>query len=102
MNKEEISRKGLELVAFSGEARTYYLEAVKAAKNKNFKESAKLIKQAEDSLIYAHKAQTDLIQKEAQGKYSEVTMMMVHGQDHLMTTILLRDILNTLIDIYRK
>ena len=32
----------------------------------------------------------------------EVGFITVHAQDHLMTTLLLKDIISTLIDVYKK
>lgn len=102
MTKEEMTYKGLELVGYAGEARSNYLIALKKAKEKKFEEAEKYLSEAEELVIEAHKAQTELLQIEAQGNYSDITLLMVHGQDHLMTTILLKDIIQTLIDIYRK
>ena len=45
---------------------------------------------------------TDLLQQEARGDNVEVGFIMVHGQDHLMTTLLLKDIVGTLMDVYKK
>lgn len=44
----------------------------------------------------------DVMQKEATGGDVEMGFIMVHAQDHLMTTLLLKDIIGTLIDVYRK
>ena len=46
-------------------------------------------------------AQTSLLAKEAQGEIAySVTMM--HGQDHLMTTLLLKDLMKHLLELYRR
>lgn len=42
------------------------------------------MKEADESLVKAHKIQTELIQAEAGGKHHEVTVLFVHAQDHLM------------------
>jgi len=42
-----------------------------------------------------------LLAKEAGGEEVELGFIFVHGQDHLMTTILLKDILEFLMDIYK-
>ncbi len=101
MTKEEASMIGFEIVAFSGDARSKLLMAVEKAKQGLFDESQKLIEQANECLVDAHKSQTELLQEEARGEGSEVGFIMVHAQDHLMTTLLLKDIINTLLDVYR-
>ncbi|PPE05737.1 PTS lactose/cellobiose transporter subunit IIA [Williamsoniiplasma lucivorax] len=102
MTKKEMSQKGMVLVGYSGDARSNYLIALKKAKQGQWNEVEQLISEGNQMLIEAHKAQTELLQTEAQGKYSDVTMIMIHGQDHLMTTVLLKDLIYTLIDIYKK
>ena len=47
-------------------------------------------------------AKRELLQQEARGDNVEVGFIMVHGQDHLMTTLLLKDIVGTLMDVYKK
>ena len=101
MTKEEVSMIGFEIVAYSGDARSKLLLAVEKAKQKDFTECDKLISEANDCLNDAHKSQTELLQLEARGENIDIGLITVHAQDHLMTTILLKDIINNLLDIYR-
>ena len=101
MTKEEVSLIGFEIVAYSGEARSKLLLAIEKAKAKEFEECKKLIEEANESLNDAHKSQTTLLQQEARVENVEIGFITVHAQDHLMTTILLKDIVNNLLDIYR-
>ena len=101
MTKEEVSMIGFEIVAYSGDARSKLLLAVEKAKQKDFTECEKLISEANDCLNDAHKSQTELLQLEARGENIDIGFITVHAQDHLMTTILLKDIINNLLDIYR-
>ncbi|MCD7839645.1 MAG: PTS lactose/cellobiose transporter subunit IIA [Erysipelotrichaceae bacterium] len=101
MTKEEASMIGFEIVAYSGDARSKLLVAVEKAKQKNFDECQKLIDEANECLNDAHRAQTELLQMEARGENIEISFITVHAQDHLMTTILLKDIIHNLLDIYR-
>ena len=97
MTKEEASMIGFEIVAYSGDARSKLLLAVEKA----FGECDKLIAEANECLNDAHKSQTELLQMEARGEHIDIGFITVHAQDHLMTTILLKDIINNLLDIYR-
>ena len=76
-------------------------ELVEKAKQKEFGECDKLIAEANECLNDAHKSQTELLQMEARGEHIDIGFITVHAQDHLMTTILLKDIINNLLDIYR-
>ncbi|SHE56863.1 PTS system, lactose-specific IIA component [Atopostipes suicloacalis DSM 15692] len=103
MNKEEVAMVGFEIVAYSGEARSKFLNAINNLKDGgSMEESEKLIKEGEASLTKAHKSQTELLAKEASGENIELGFIFVHGQDHLMTTVMLKDILQHLLNIYRN
>lgn len=102
MNREEMTLLGFEIVAFAGEARSKLLEALKAAQTGEFDRAKKLVLEAESSIAEAHKAQTSLLQKEATGEDLAFSVTMMHGQDHLMTTLLLKDLMQHLIELYKK
>lgn len=102
MNKEEITMIGFEIVAYAGDARSKLLEALKLAKQGEFDKTDALIKEAEEALADAHRAQTEMLAKEAGGEDLELGFIMIHGQDHLMTTILLKDIIHDLIELYKR
>ncbi len=102
MTKEDVTMIGFEIVAYAGDARTKLLNALQKAQNREFEETEKLIQEAEECLLQAHKAQTEMIQKEAGGEDVELGFIMVHGQDHLMTTILLKELMKHLIELYKR
>lgn len=102
MNRKEVAEMGFEIVAYSGEARSKYLSAIKnLKKGGSIEETKELIKKADQLLIKAHQTQTKALNLEAQGQELDLEFIFVHGQDHLMTTILLKDIIENLLDIYK-
>ncbi|CAM4057513.1 PTS lactose transporter subunit IIA [Streptococcus penaeicida] len=102
MNKEEVTMLGFEIVAYAGEARSKLLEALNKAESKDFDEAERLIVEANKVLNLAHNKQTEMLSKEAGGEDIAMGLIMMHGQDHLMTTILLKDLINHLINLYKK
>lgn len=92
----------LNLIMHSGEARSYAMEAIQSAKTGNFEEARKLIQKANEELSHAHNSQTNLIQSEAGGQKTEFSLLLVHAQDHLMTTMTVKDLANEIIDIYTR
>ena len=102
MNREEVTMLGFEIVAYAGDARSKMLEALKAAQNGEFDRAEALIAEATECLNDAHKAQTTLLQQEARGEDIPYSITMMHGQDHLMTSILLQDLMKHLIDLYKR
>ena len=85
----------MNLIMHSGEARSYSMEAIQAAKENN-------IEEADEELGHAHNAQTSLIQAEAGGDKAEFSLLLCHAQDHFMTTMTLKDVAIEIIDIYTR
>lgn len=102
MNKEEVTMIGFEIVAYAGEARSNLIEAINAARDGDFDQAEELIEQADETIKEAHNTQTDILAKEAGGEDLELSFIMVHGQDHLMTSLLLRDIVEHLVNLYKE
>lgn len=102
MNREEVTLLGFEIVAYAGDARSKLLEALNAAQAGDYAKAEELVTAAEECITDAHKAQTSLLTKEAQGDAIELSVTLMHGQDHLMTTILLKDLMKHLIELYKR
>jgi PTS system cellobiose-specific IIA component len=92
----------MSLIIHSGEARSYSMEAIAAAKEGKIEEAKAMIVKADEELGVAHNTQTSLIQAEAGGDKIEMSLLMVHAQDHFMTSMTLKDLANELIDIHAK
>lgn len=92
----------MNIVVDSGSCRSYAMEAIAFAKEKLFAQAEEALKNAEESILKAHHAQTDLIQKEAGGEKTEISLLLVHSQDHLMTAMLCKDLAKEFVDLYRK
>ncbi|MCO7127885.1 PTS lactose/cellobiose transporter subunit IIA [Sporolactobacillus shoreicorticis] len=100
--KEEISMAGFEIVAYSGDAKSALLKALENARKGQFGEARKLVEEARKSVNDAHQAQTKILSQEAGGQDMEVTFIMVHGQDSLMTTMMLMEEAKFFIDSYER
>lgn len=86
-----------EIISNGGNAKALVYEAIEVSENGKFKEARELLNEADTFLNKAHQVQTDLIQKEAAGERSEVTVLFVHAQDHLMTSIEVRTLAENII-----
>lgn len=96
MDYQEIVFK---LIVNGGNARSNSMMAIKLAKQGKIEEAKNKIKEAEGDLQKAHEVQTNLIQDEAAGKNTEISLLMIHGQDHLMNAITVKDIAKEMIDM---
>ena len=102
MNREEAQMVAFQLICYAGYAFSSFFMAVEKARNGEFDEADELIKKGESELTNAHNAQTELLAKEAQGKDIEYSIMLVHAQDHLMTTIMYERVAKEFITLYRE
>jgi len=102
MTKDDMAMVAMEIVAYSGDARTKYLQAMDAIGEKDYTKAEALIKEGDDLILDAHNQQTELISKEAAGEDIEIGFLTVHAQDHLMTAMLLSDIDKRLIKIFKN
>lgn len=90
------------LIIHSGNAKSDAMEAIAAAKAGDFELADEKIKSGEASLVEAYHAQTGMLTEEAKGNHMEVTLLTVHSQDHLMTSIAFTDLAKEIIDLYKK
>ena len=96
-SKEEISMIGFEIVAYAGDAQTDLIAACEKASQGDIDGARALHESAKQALIDAHDVQTRLLSQEM-----DVTFIMVHAQDTLMTTMLLEKQTKFTIDAYQR
>ncbi len=97
---EKMVEIAFQLISYSGNARGMAMEAINAAKNKDIDEAKRLIKEAREEIHKAHEYQTTLIQDEASGVKNEISILLIHSQDHLMTGMTVLDIAEEFVDLY--
>lgn len=92
----------MELIVNSGDARSKAIEAISAAGNGEFERAEEMIQQCDEALRKAHTFQTELISAEANGEKTEISLILIHGQDHLMNAMTVRDLAEQMIKMYQK
>lgn len=98
----DLETVAMELVGNSGESRSLSFEALYLSKNGKIEEAKEKIKEAKKSMLKAHEMQTQLICKEADGEDFKIGLLMIHAQDHLMTAILARELIEEIIFVHEK
>lgn len=92
----------MNLVVNSGEARSIAMEAIELAKEKRFEEAGQRLEQAHETINAAHNFQTELVQKEINGGSVPMSLLMCHGQDHLMTAMVVIDLAEQMVEMYKR
>lgn len=90
------------LISYSGDARSNLYEAFESVMNGEYEEAEESLKKADETIIEAHNLQTSLIQKEAQGTHIDISLLMIHAQDHLMNTLLSKDLIKNMIHMQKE
>ncbi|MDU4353892.1 PTS N,N'-diacetylchitobiose transporter subunit IIA [Phytobacter diazotrophicus] len=97
----ELEEQVMGIIINAGQSRSLCYEALQSAKEGNFADADEKMQQAQHFAREAHLVQTQLIEgDEGEGK-TKMTLVMVHAQDHLMTSILAKELVTELIEIYR-
>lgn len=92
----------MTIIANSGDARSLAFQALEEAKAGNIEEAEELLKKSEESANLAHKAQTELLVAEANGEKTEINVLLIHSQDHLMTSMLALELIKEIILLYKN
>ncbi|MGL4654041.1 PTS lactose/cellobiose transporter subunit IIA [Cetobacterium sp.] len=105
-NTEFISEETLEKimtgVAVAGTAKSLGKEALAKANKGDFKEARNLFSLAKKQFIEVHGYHFDFIQKEASGERVDICLLLVHMEDHIMTTSLFLDSLEDQINLIER
>ena len=90
------------LISAAGDSKAKAFEALKKVKESKYDEARALLQEAREIDLEAHKIQTQLITAEMSGGENkpEVGLLMVHAQDHYMTSQLARDLIEEMINVF--
>jgi PTS system cellobiose-specific IIA component len=83
--KVDINQVSMEVILNAGDGRGCMDKAMEAVARFDFEGADEYVKQAEQKLLAAHRAQTSMIQRQAAGEDVEYSILFVHAQDTLMT-----------------
>ena len=91
-----------EIIAHGGNAKSLAYEALNSAAEGNFEEAKKHLDESEHEMAEVHKTQTRLIQDEINGEKVDTSLLMIHAQDHLMTALSEKSLIEKMIELYKK
>jgi PTS system cellobiose-specific IIA component len=104
---EELELAIMNIIINAGDCKNHAYMALNSVNEGNYEEAEKEMELANDALAKAHEGQTMFLHKEANGEKVDISVLFVHAQDHLMTAITeknlieqimeLRKIINTLV-----
>lgn len=99
---EELEEVVMGLIINSGQARSLAYAALRQAKQGDFAAAKTMMEQSRMALNEAHLVQTKLIEGDQGEGKMKVSLVLVHAQDHLMTSMLARELVTELIELHEK
>lgn len=90
------------LILHAGNSRSASIQAARAAAQGNLSQAEELMAQADEEMSRAHDLQTKMLQDEMNGVEHELSLAMVHAQDHLSMATVQRECSLQLIEVYRE
>lgn len=101
MEEQFIMEIVMPLILHAGNAKSLAMESIAFAKKGEFIKADETIIQSEEAINEAHHIQTKLLQNEAGGTTSTISILLIHSQDHLMNAITVKDLAREFIDMYK-
>lgn len=99
---QDLEEVVMALIINSGQARSLAYAALKKAKEGDFEQAHDLMAKSRLALNEAHRVQTKLIEDDQGEGKIKVSLVLVHAQDHLMTSMLARELVTELIELHEK
>lgn len=99
---EHNANQVMAIMVNSTQAHRLLAAAIQAAKRTEFKAARQKIAAADQALAKARQAQTALLTKEAQGHPVHLTLLLIHAQDHLMSTTAYCETTKEIVALYQK
>ena len=96
---DELEMAIMNIIINAGDCKNHTYTALSLVNEGKYEEADKKMELANDALAKAHDSQTEMIQKEASGEKIEVSLLFVHAQDHLMTAISEKTLIEQIIEL---
>ncbi|MGM9945781.1 MAG: PTS lactose/cellobiose transporter subunit IIA [Lysinibacillus sp.] len=98
LTDEQIS---FQIILHSGNARSKVIQSLRQYREGKIEEAEALIKQAEEDLSISHDIHFQMVQKEASGETTNFSLLLMHSEDHLMSTLSMKELVKELLEIFK-
>ncbi|MFD2830411.1 PTS lactose/cellobiose transporter subunit IIA [Corticicoccus populi] len=100
--KEDLQMISFNIIAHAGAARSCCMEALQYGRTGHFEEASDKLKEADTEFIHAHNKQSALLHAEADGTDHQLSVILIHAQDHLMTAMTVKEMTEEMIEMYKR
>ncbi len=96
-NVEQISQVAMQVITYAGMAKSNYLEALKYYREKDQTAYEQSMSNGDVSFSQAHEAHLQLLQQEMNTQEPQITMLMAHAEDQLMSAETIKTLIQEII-----
>ncbi len=100
MNLEEISIVAMEIIAYAGNAKSCYMNALKQYKQKAMQKGNEYFQSGDKAMLIAHKSHHKLLTKEMNEQQPQISLLLAHAEDQLMNTETIKILVEEMKEIY--
>lgn len=98
----QVNEIACQIIAFAGDSKSYSMEAIENAENKEFEIAAENLKQSDDAIRKAHEIHTSLLVEEARDPGCiPASMMLIHASNHLSGAELTNELAKRFVRVYQ-
>lgn len=101
-DRDDLAIVAMGVILHAGNARDLVFQASEAASRGEFEQANQLMKESNQELVEAHRAQTSTLQQEAEGKETPYLALFGHAQDTLMTVKTEQNLVKEIIKLYKR
>lgn len=99
---EELLEKIMMGVAIAGTSKSLGKEAITYANSGHFEKAREAFCEAKKHFLEVHSCHFELIQQEASGEPVDLSLLLIHMEDHIMTTSLFLDTVEDQINLIER
>lgn len=96
---EELEIAIMNIIINAGDCKNHAYMALNNVNEGKYEEADKEMQLANDAIAKAHDGQTMFLHKEANGEKVDISVLFVHAQDHLMTAITEKNLIEQIIEL---
>lgn len=100
MDLNYLSEIAMQVISYGGMAKSEYINALNEYKKNNKVEGDRHIEEGDNYSLEAHKCHTKALNKEMKDKTSQISLLLTHAEDQLMSSEIIRLLVIELGELY--
>ena len=100
-DNEELEVQVFQIISAVGTARSCYIEAIHAARERDYEQAEELLAKGDKHFTEGHDVHLELLGREAEGA-AVACLLVMHAEDQLMSAEVFMLIAQEMIDVYHE